>query len=91
MSLAWEHTLALHMFQVLRMAEEHDGRRRSGWSQACQTRRQGIQYALQAHLPRTGEERLAALQGTMPELLLLTSLSTSMPKAGAAHGATPCW
>jgi hypothetical protein len=30
-----------HIFQVLRMAEEHGGRRREGWSQACQTRRQG--------------------------------------------------
>src|SRR6266571_1767528 len=30
-------------------------------------------------------------QGTMPELLLLTSLSTSIPNSGAAHGDTPRW
>src|SRR5437016_3980997 len=30
-------------------------------------------------------------QGIMPELLLLTSLSTSMPQSGAAQGDTPRW
>jgi hypothetical protein len=51
----------------------------------------GRAYTRQAPLPRTGEERLAALQGTMPELFLLTSLSTSMPKSGATQGDTPRW
>jgi|RhiMetdeSRZDD1v2_1073273.scaffolds.fasta_scaffold44834_10 hypothetical protein len=42
MSLAWDLTFPLPMFQVLLMVKEHDGRRREGWSHACQTRRQGI-------------------------------------------------
>src|SRR6266536_2280794 len=72
------------------MDREDDDRRREGGSHVSDevTRRQ---YALQAPLPRPGEERRAALQGTMPALFLLTSLSTSMPKSGAAHGATPRW
>src|SRR6266571_3491201 len=41
-----------HIFPVLLMAEEHDGRRREGWSYACQTRRQGDQVWLQASLLR---------------------------------------
>ncbi len=72
------------------MAREDDDRRREGGSHVSDevTRRQ---YALQAPLPRPGEERRAALQGTMPALFLLTSLSTSMPKSGAAQGDTPRW
>ena len=52
---------------------------------------EGISYGPQASLLRMRGREPPCPQGTMPELLLLTSLSTSIPKSGAAHGDTPCW
>ena len=51
----------------------------------------GITYGFQAPLLRTRGREPPGPQGTMPALLLLTSLSTSMPKSGAAQGDTPRW
>ena len=48
-------------------------------------------YGLQTSLLRMRGRAPPYPQGTMPELLLLTSLSMSMPKSGAAHGDTPRW